>query len=182
MGDFPQEFRSRALILGGLLASETSVSNMCTNRKRWKKNTKSWTHCVLKPEVFQKKGLNSQVGAKIYMNKNLFLATTKKKHNAKTTCVSENVWLGNFSPEAADPGQFVHVKVVALRRGLEEALLVPGEISGELEGFPWRTSPKKPFETLDVLSMEFPIGWYIAYWVIIYHLPPVEGTRNSYWF
>jgi len=66
--------------------------------------------------------------------------------------------LGNFSPEAADPGQFVHVKVVALRRGLEEALLVPGEISGELEGFPWRTSPKKPFETLDVLSMEFPIG------------------------
>lgn len=65
--DDRQEFRSRALLLGGLLASETSVSNMCKNRKRWKKElTKSWTHCVLKPEVFQKKGLNSQVGAKIY--------------------------------------------------------------------------------------------------------------------
>ena len=23
---------------------------------------------------------------------------------------------------------------------------------------------------------------YIAYWVIIYHLPPIKGTRNSYWF
>ena len=22
---------------------------------------------------------------------------------------------------------------------------------------------------------------YIAYWVIIYHLPPIKGTRNSYW-
>ena len=25
------------------------------------------------------------------------------------------------------------------------------------------------------------IRWYIAYWVIIYHLPPIKGTRNSYW-
>ena len=22
----------------------------------------------------------------------------------------------------------------------------------------------------------------LAYWVIIYHLPPIKGTRNSYWF
>ena len=22
---------------------------------------------------------------------------------------------------------------------------------------------------------------YIAYWVIIYHLPPIKGTRNNYW-
>ena len=23
---------------------------------------------------------------------------------------------------------------------------------------------------------------YAANWVIIYNLPPIEGTRNSYWF
>ena len=43
-----------------------------------------------------------------------------------------------------------------------------------------------PKNRWDTVAYKHPIGniyhLYIAYWVIIYHIPPIKGTfRNSYW-
>ena len=62
---------------------------------------------------------------------------------------------------------------------------------------PWKNSGAKPhgWENMEWNLVPFnkvgsviynpPIGsiyhLYIAYWVIIYHLPPIQGTRNSCW-
>ena len=102
------------------------------------------------------------------------MATEKKKHNAKILRFRKRRvgWTFHRKPRRlVSPGQLGVMSRWSLceEDSKKHSWCREKFPVRDLEGFPWRTSPKKPFETLDVLSMEFPIGWYIAYWVIIYH-------------